>query len=870
MKIRWSKILRIRYLLYLMVIATAFGIIIHPEYLYKDKRSIKGEYKNIKQLCQACNIGENEWIGFDERQRHFNIFYMNTESGEFVQEELCGLSAYSNFGSLICPYYFDESSKSCYTILMKNSIDYHLIKINYQDGLMMSDRRKIFSHTLLEDFDSEICHLNGKEFVFSYDDKEENLTARPQSENQYLITINPELFKAYYLEAHREKSGEITKLFLNRLNSDINSVYTEIELNKILMHNSRKNYFKAKIKPDESSNVLSGFYGARFIKPIDGNNDGNDDLLFSILGDRFLYSKLICYDVTNNQIIWDRDFAPKLLNLEIEDVNNDGLDEIIFSSYSPCSEMPIDFKEHPESMSSKRTYITVLTNEGKNFEINNKPVLYDFNYGFNEIKYDYISELNGIIFGFRSHHTRKDKPIFFINLETNELQKLEQSSSNILEIMHKEDRIKVISLIDGYIEERTLDFQFKTLKEKRIYVGLEKLGYKGLSNILGKNYYIFSPFIMVSEDMNNCITDYQDIVFTAPYQSFDNTIYFFEKLGGLNNFSKVVFSKTFKPNPYLIIILLVEILFIALYFIVNQIISIPISMSGSSFFVVYCYFGRLYHWKLLGKLSATEQLQKHYSRFKTDVKKVMKTLSDNPAQVYKRNFLFLTYYIFEIPAPNEMEIIRRISHDLKNQLLVLKFMNDQNHCDDLNSEIDYQKDFSESLKLLTQNARTLSNFSHIDKLYLEELSLNSYLDELIMSYINHPDFESIIFIPEAKDITISLDKNLFRIAFDNLLNNAFYEISLDNTKQIQIELVKTLGEVLLNISNPINHNNRDIADFEKLGYTSKENGSGLGLSISKAIIEKHHGRMDYKVENNRFIVTIHIPIVQIHEEIEIF
>lgn len=853
-----------------MVIVTVVGIIIHPEYLYKDKRSIKGEYKNIKQFCQTCNIGENEWLGFDEKPRHFNIFYMNTKTGKFIQEELSGFSAYSNFGSLNCPYYYDETTKSCFIILMKNSVDYYLIKIQYNNGTMMTDRQKIYSHSLLTEISSETCYLKGKHFTIQFAEDEDDLSVYNQGSDKYQLTVNPELFKEYHLESHDEILGDTGQILLNRLNTEINSHYTENDLNKLLMHNSRRNYFKAKIENSDSKEICTGYYGVRFIKTIDGNNDGNDDLLFSILGDRYLYSKLICYDITNKEVLWERDFAPKLLNLEIVDVNDDGLDEIIFSSYSPCSEMPVDFKDHQESLSTQRPYLVMLTNEGKSFEIDNQPVVHEFNYGFCEIKYDYIPELNGIIFGFGSPHIKKDKPIFFINLETNELQELEQSSSHILKIIHKDDRIKIISLIDGFIEKKTMDYNFKTLSKKKIYVGLDKLFFYGQSNILGKNYYIFSPFLIVSEDMDRCITDYKDILFKGQYQYFDNTIYFFEKLGGHNNFSKIVFTKSFRPNPYLIILLLTEFLIIALYYFVNLIISIPISSSGSILFVVYCYFGRFYHWKLFDSRNTSQHLIKHYSRSKNDVKIFLETISDNPTQVFKKIFPFFKYFVFEIPTQNEMEIIRRIAHDLKNQLLVLKFMNDQTQSASSNSENNYQKDFSESLKILTQNVKTLSNFSHIDKLYFEQINLRDYLEELIISYINHQKFENIIFIPETIDISINLDKNLFRIAFDNLLTNALDEINLNQKQHVNIELTKEIEQIKLIISNPVNSNDININDLENLGYTTKENGSGLGISISRAIIEKHHGRMDYNVKNNRFILTIQIPIVQAHKETEMF
>jgi nitrogen-specific signal transduction histidine kinase len=48
-----------------------------------------------------------------------------------------------------------------------------------------------------------------------------------------------------------------------------------------------------------------------------------------------------------------------------------------------------------------------------------------------------------------------------------------------------------------------------------------------------------------------------------------------------------------------------------------------------------------------------------------------------------------------------------------------------------------------------------------------------------------------------------------------------------------------------------------------IGYSTKENGSGLGIPIAKAIIEKHEGSLDIQCLRDMFMVTIALPV---HEE----
>ncbi|MGG1675228.1 PAS domain S-box protein [Neobacillus sp. NRS-1170] len=115
-------------------------------------------------------------------------------------------------------------------------------------------------------------------------------------------------------------------------------------------------------------------------------------------------------------------------------------------------------------------------------------------------------------------------------------------------------------------------------------------------------------------------------------------------------------------------------------------------------------------------------------------------------------------------------------------------------------------------------------------------------------------------VNECKDMLIHCDKNQLKQVFINFLKNAIeampdggmvtIEIKLHNENKIKI-LFKDTGvgmphHILKRIGEPF--------------YTTKENGTGLGIMISKQIIENHNGCVHFWSDEKGTIIEIIIPI----------
>ena len=215
------------------------------------------------------------------------------------------------------------------------------------------------------------------------------------------------------------------------------------------------------------------------------------------------------------------------------------------------------------------------------------------------------------------------------------------------------------------------------------------------------------------------------------------------------------------------------------------------------------------------------------------------------------------------------ELISNVSHDLKTPLTSIINYIQILKSDDLTD--DERRDYvqiidnkSQRLKVLIDDLFEMSKLNSgkiiLDKTDIDVVSLiyqvigeNSYLyEEKNLSFKVNSDFEECI---------LSLDGSKFSRVIENIIVNAI-KYSIENTR-IYVDIINKGDKVLLsfkNISNyEMNFDNKEI--FERFvrgerSRTSSIEGSGIGLSIAKSIIELHNGEINISVEGDMFKIFI--------------
>lgn len=203
------------------------------------------------------------------------------------------------------------------------------------------------------------------------------------------------------------------------------------------------------------------------------------------------------------------------------------------------------------------------------------------------------------------------------------------------------------------------------------------------------------------------------------------------------------------------------------------------------------------------------------------------------------------------------ELAARISHNLRNPLSVITgtigiIEQTKNLDEDTKSRLARISDASSNMKNQIDSVLTFVKEKPLD---ITNNSLQQILHSSI-SNIQKPDSIRIM-LPE-KDISFKCDNNKLQVVFMNLLDNAIHAIGKEGEIKIRANVQNKDLIVEIEDSGPGISDDALPRIFDSL-FTTKELGTGLGLSYCKNIIEQHGGKITVKTKPTVF--TIYLPNV---------
>lgn len=163
------------------------------------------------------------------------------------------------------------------------------------------------------------------------------------------------------------------------------------------------------------------------------------------------------------------------------------------------------------------------------------------------------------------------------------------------------------------------------------------------------------------------------------------------------------------------------------------------------------------------------------------------------------------------------------------------------------------------------------NFSRINNEQYQIVSVNAFL-ETITIYAKRIlfDYDRVSFklekLSENADCLLKINKTSIEQVFINILKNAVESIPEDRQGEVIVNVSCSNDHeyiVFKIIDNGIGIPNEDLNKIFNEFYTTKKNGTGLGLPIAKDLVEQHNGKL--KIESRIGIgttVTIILPAVK--------
>lgn len=209
-------------------------------------------------------------------------------------------------------------------------------------------------------------------------------------------------------------------------------------------------------------------------------------------------------------------------------------------------------------------------------------------------------------------------------------------------------------------------------------------------------------------------------------------------------------------------------------------------------------------------------------------------------------------------------LMKVISHELLNTLTPVNSLI-QNLEYIANQEVidkEDQKDMQESLMIINNKSKQLLNFvddyrqvAELPKPVFKTISLSDIV-ESALNFLK-PEFEknNIKIINSLENQTVFADQKMIERCLINLYLNAIYAVEGTPEKTIRTE-IKTLNKrIVLSVEDSGIGIPSEIKDKIFLPFfTTRISGSGIGLTLSKSIIEAHKGYLNYKAleQGSRF------------------
>lgn len=213
------------------------------------------------------------------------------------------------------------------------------------------------------------------------------------------------------------------------------------------------------------------------------------------------------------------------------------------------------------------------------------------------------------------------------------------------------------------------------------------------------------------------------------------------------------------------------------------------------------------------------------------------------------------------------DLAKQIAHEIKNPLTPMKLsiqhlkrrLTDEGHSND--------SPIFKTLNTIVQQIQHLSNiadnFSSVSKMETPEyefLDLSKQLEE-VMSLFESNERYNFTYINKIykKEAIVRADKTMLNRVFTNLIKNAIQALMEDRRGNIQVRLEEMLNEYQVSvIDNGKGIANKDRAKIFTPNFTTKKSGTGIGLMMTKKIIDMHGGKIKFESKPNigtTFIVT---------------
>lgn len=205
----------------------------------------------------------------------------------------------------------------------------------------------------------------------------------------------------------------------------------------------------------------------------------------------------------------------------------------------------------------------------------------------------------------------------------------------------------------------------------------------------------------------------------------------------------------------------------------------------------------------------------------------------------------------------------KLTHEIKNPLAVCKGYLDMI---DINKQEKAEKYISIMKQEVDRSLNIISDFVEYNKIKIkkEQIDLNCLLDDVYDSFkilVNNKKVKLEYKDRDDEEIYFEGDYERLKQVLVNLLKNALEATEENGRIEIYSNIYKKHLEIIIK-DNGKGMSKETLEKIKEMFYTTKQNGTGLGVALSNEIIKSHNGELIFESETNKgTTATIRLPFV---------
>ena len=203
----------------------------------------------------------------------------------------------------------------------------------------------------------------------------------------------------------------------------------------------------------------------------------------------------------------------------------------------------------------------------------------------------------------------------------------------------------------------------------------------------------------------------------------------------------------------------------------------------------------------------------------------------------------------------------KLTHEIKNPIAVCKGYLDMIDLVDVNRSKKYLKIIKSEID---RSLNVMSDFMEYSKIKINKdiIDLGLLLEDIYESFdlLASSNKIRLMYHEYGDDIYIMGDYDRLKQVFVNIIKNSIESIENFGIIEISIELIDGKVKIFVN-DNGIGMDKYELDNIKNMFYTTKKNGTGLGVALSNEIVVAHGGSIEYQsVKNEGTKCIISLPL----------